>query len=372
MREHKFIMPLLFLIYLVTLQNFTYLYSQKKNNFYLSSWTKSESPKIIGKRISERFIESPHPNFGKNTPPKSITYPESCTWYGALEYSRLTGNKSIEENLIKRFEPLFTPEGSKMIPDPTHVDRSVFGIVPLELYIITKDAHYLKIGKSIADKQWENPIRGGLSPQSRFWIDDMYMITSLQVQAYRATKDTIYLNRAALEMATYLDTLQQPSGLFYHAEGAPFYWGRGDGWVAAGMSILLKYLPESNPLYKKIMAGYRKMMAALLKYQDTNGMWHQLIDQPNAWPETSCTAMFTFAIITGVKEGWLNNKVYGPVARKGWLGLLKYLDSNSDLHNVCEGTNKNSDMQYYLDRKRNIGDMHGQAALLWCADALLR
>jgi unsaturated rhamnogalacturonyl hydrolase len=152
----------------------------------------------------------------------------------------------------------------------------------------------------------------------------------------------------------------------------PFFWGRGDGWMAVGMSELLRSLPENHPQRARILEGYRKLMASLLKHQDADGMWHQLIDHPEAWPETSCTGMFTFAMITGVKNGWLDEKTYGPAARKGWLGLIKYLDADGDVRNVCEGTNKRNDLDYYLTRKRNVGDLHGQAPILWCASAWLR
>jgi len=138
------------------------------------------------------------------------------------------------------------------------------------------------------------------------------------------------------------------------------------------MSELLRSLPDNHPHRARIMAGYHKMMAALLQHQATDGMWRQLIDQPESWPETSCTGMFTFAMITGVKQGWLDAETYGLAARKGWLALIKYIDENADIHEVCEGTNKKNDRQYYLDRKRRVGDMHGQAPVLWCATALLR
>lgn len=105
-----------------------------------------------------------------------------------------------------------------------------------------KEPRYLDLGKFFADRQWENPTPGGLTSETRFWIDDMYMITTVQVQAFRATGDSKYLDRAALEMMAYLDKLQQPNGLFYHAPDAPFYWGRGNGWVAAGMAELLRAL----------------------------------------------------------------------------------------------------------------------------------
>ncbi len=347
------------------------------------SWPAGASPKDIGLRVAERFIATPHWNFGRSNVPSHITYPEVCTWYGALTFARVTGDADLTMSLIRRFEPFFGTE-AKLIPKPNNEDAAVFGAVPLEIYIQTRDKRYLELGQSFADAQWEPPpgralnsnvqnwVKLGLSWHTRFWIDDMFMITLLQTQAYRATGNTKYLDRAAMEMVAYLDKLQQPNGLFYHAPDAPFFWGRGNGWVAAGMSELLRSLPENHPDRARILAGYRKMMAALLKYQDGDGTWHQLIDHPEAWTETSCSGMFTFAFITGVKQGWLDEKIYGPAARKGWLGLIKHLDANANIDDVCEGTNKKNDLQYYLDRKRRTGDLHGQAPVLWCATALLR
>jgi hypothetical protein len=60
-----------------------------------------------------------------------------------------------------------------------------------------------------------------------------------------------------------------------------------------------------------------------------------------------------------------------PRGRLGW-GWVKYIDANGDIRDVCEGTNKNNDLQYYLDRKRLTGDLHGEAPALWSATALLR
>jgi len=330
-----------------------------------ANWPAGKSPREIGKRVAERFAPSAH--LRTNT----IIYPEVCAWYGALTFAKLSGDKDLTRRLIARFDPLFGAE-SKLVPTERHVDFSVFGTVPLEIYIQTKDKKYLELGQTIADRQWENPTPDGLTAETRFWIDDMFMITAVQVEAFRATGDHKYIDSAALEMTAYLDKLQQPSGLFYHAPDVPFYWGRGNGWVAVGMAELLRSLPKDHPKRAAVLAGYNKMMATLLKYQGPDGMWKQLIDHPEAWPETSSTGMFTFAMITGVKNGWLDAKTYGPAARKAWLALTSYIDADGDIGNVCEGTNKLNDLQYYLDRKRNTGDLHGQAPVLWCASALLR
>jgi unsaturated rhamnogalacturonyl hydrolase len=344
------------------------LHAQPKE---FSKWPRGASPQEVGKRVAERFVNTPHTNFGRTAPTSYITYPESVAWYGALTFAQLSGEKDLTDRLIHRLDTLLAKDAS-LVPKPTHVDLTVFGVVPLEIYIETKEQKYLDLGKDFADKQWENAQPDGLTSQTRYWIDDMYMITSVQVEAYRATGEAQYIDRAALEMVSYLDKLQQPNGLFCHAPDVPFFWGRGDGWVAAGMAEILRSLPANHPQRARVLESYRKMMKALLNFQDKEGMWHELIDHPEAWPETSSTAMFTFAMITGIKNGWLEQKPYARAARKGWLGLVSYLDSNADLRNVCQGTAKKASLQYYLDRARLTGDLHGQAPLLWCASALLR
>ena len=333
---------------------------------YFSNWPAGLSPAEVGKRVAEHFVTSPHQSQTK------IIYPEVCAWYGALALAEVSGDKGLLTELINRFNPLMTPAESALVPTRRHVDDEIFGVVPLDIYRQTKDAKYLDFGKTSADRQWESPRTDGLSSETRFWIDDMYMLTILQLEAYRATGDRKYIDRAALEMSAYLNKLQQPNGLFYHAPDVPFFWGRGDGWVAAGMSEMLSSLPQDNPNRAHILESYRKMMKALLQYQAKDGTWRQLIDHDEAWPETSGSGMFTFALITGIKNGWLDTATYGPAARRAWIALAGYVDQNDNVTSICEGTNKENSLEYYLMRKRRTGDFHGQAPVMWAATALLR
>lgn len=337
----------------------------RQTNALLSNWPRGASPREVGKKVAARFVDSPHVSN------KEIVYQEVCAWYGAMTFAHATRDSALSARLRDRYDHLSGPQEAGLVPQSGHVDRSVFGSVPLELAIETKSRAYLTEGLAFADRQWLNPLPDGLSPETRFWIDDMYMITLLQVEAYRATLEAKYIDRAAAEMATYLDKLQRQNGLFYHAPDAPFFWGRGNGWVAAGMAELLTSLPAKHPLRSKILRSYRKMMDALVAVQGSDGMWRQLLDHTEAWPESSATGMFTFALITGVKNGWLQGPRYTEAARKGWLALVAHIDANGDISDVCEGTGKKNDLAYYLARKRKTGDMHGQAPVLWCASALL-
>ncbi|RZJ08075.1 MAG: hypothetical protein EOP39_14715 [Rubrivivax sp.] len=180
------------------------------------------------------------------------------------------------------------------------------------------------------------------------------------------------MDRAAQTLAAYLQRLQQPNGLFFHTLEAPIHWGRGNGWVASGLTELLRELPAAHPLRPAILAGYLRMMRSLLAHQAPGGMWRQVIDLPASWEESSSTAMFTFAFVSGVKHGWLPDAEFGAAACRGWLALMGQLTEDGDVREVCVGTGHSKDVAYYLGRPRVVGDKHGQAPLLWTAAALLR
>ena len=337
---------------------------------YFGKWEKGTSPQEVGKRVAENFAARKF-EFETNPKREFVIYPEVCAWYGALTVAEMTEDKDLSSRLINRFDRFLGADANRIAPN-AHVDYRVFGVVPLEIFMQTNAAKYLGIGQGLADKQWLKTTPDGITEEARYWVDDMYMITAVQTQAYRATKDKKYLDRAALAAATYLDKLQQPNGLFFHAPDSQYYWARGNGWFAAGMAELLTDLPKNHPQRARIMKGFQTMMTSLLKYQTENGLWRQLIDKPESWEETSGAGMFAFAMVTGVKKGWLDQKTYGPAARKAWLGLVKHLDKDANLTDICVGTNKGFSVQYYLDRARETGNLHGQAPVLWTATALMR
>ena len=357
---------------------------------YFDTWPPGCDPVEVGKGITKRFIAEDKPESTNKAGATYVHYATTSEWANCMEFARSIGDADMEKALIDMMDPFYDPEQkASFLPHKWHVDYSIFGAVPLEIYCLNGDKRALELGLEYADNQWREPSpdttinrntrvpyddqvkwwNGGYSPQTRLWIDDMYMITFLQLQAYRATQDTEYLDRTAKELALYLTTLQQENGLFLHTTKAPFYWGRGNGWVAAGMSMTLKVLPKDSAYYGTIETAYRKMMAALLQYQREDGLWGQLIDGPDSWDETSCSAMFTYAFIEGYAAGLLDRS-YAQAARKAWIALCGKLEDFA-LKDVCVGTGGRPDRQFYLDRPRSTGNNHGQCAMMWVANALV-
>ena len=321
-----------------------------------------------------------------------VHYATVSLWVNAIECAAKAGDQALLKELAGALCKVRDNPG--VFHDVRHVDMSIVGAVPLAVAArCDADAGVRALGLRYADRQWEAPAEGcdwgekwydpiplaerrawfdrGYSPETRLWIDDMYMITLLQSQAYRLTGDRKYIDRSAKEMCLYLERLQRSDGLFNHGPDVPFVWGRGDGWMAAGMAMNLKYLPQDSEYRAPIMAGYLKMMATLLKFQRGSGLWGQLVDDPESWDETSGSAMFAYAFAEGVNNGWLDRKEYGNAVARAYDALVAQLDEHGNLRRVCVGTGKRNSREWYLSRPTCIGDPHGQAPLLWLCGALL-
>jgi len=348
--------------------------SNDARDAHFKDWPTEADPAAVGKKLAQLFLAE--------TPSDPKHYKVACAWYGALVVSAKLNETALLGSLIAEYDS-YKGTWAELLGGTGHVDENVFGIVPLEISMHSDDPSYLQEGLAIADHQFEN-----IQTHKRFAIDDMFMITGLQVQAYRASGDIKYLNLAASVMVEYLERLQQTDGLFFHHEDFHHKWGRGNGWFAAGMAELIQELPMTNADYAAVRDGYEKMMNGLLSYQIKDGagagLWKQIVDSDDSrnWPETSGSAMFTYALISGVRAGWLDTDTFGPSARAGWLALVSKLNAEGRLQDISDWAYKpasheggpsyaGDEENYYFERPKLTGDNHGQAPVMWGAGALL-
>jgi unsaturated rhamnogalacturonyl hydrolase len=325
------------------------------------------APEHIGALAASAYLDRPDFMMYAVGDVEAVHYADVASAYGVMRLAEATGNEALFARAAQRHRVLL----AAALPNTAnHVDANVYGVWPLTLHLRSGDGAEIAAGLAMAEGQWARTTPNGLTAQARYWIDDIWMIGALQNAAWRATGDAKYLDRSALTARLYIERLQQPDGLFHHGPDAPFAWGRGNGWVAAGLAEVLSELPPSHPDYQAIAAGYRRMMGALLDHQAEDGMWRQLIDHRGSWKETSGTAMFGYAMAVGVRRGILADPAYAEAYRKAWAALARYVDAAGNLSQVCVGTGQSQDAAYYLARPIVTGDLHGQAALLWFAAEL--
>jgi rhamnogalacturonyl hydrolase YesR len=152
-------------------------------------------------------------------------------------------------------------------------------------------------------------------------------------------------------------------------------WGRGNGFPALGLALSLTDLEEAlraapelrrlAEIRDEILAAYRAHLTALLPHQDPTGTWRQVIDHPGSYRELTATSMITFAILRGLKYGWLDAATYQPVAQRAWEALKVRIGPDGVLFDVCTGTGKQRTLREYLDREAILGpDERGGAMAL--------
>ncbi|MFI1744052.1 glycoside hydrolase family 88/105 protein [Thalassobellus sediminis] len=255
----------------------------------------------------------------------------------------------------------------------------------IKTYLKTKNDDYLELINQTADHISNNQFRledGTLArnrPQYKsVWADDMYMSVPFLTNMGVLTGYNKYFDDAVKQVLQMAKRLYIPEKeLFDHGWNVTsgdydprFYWGRANGWVLMSMAELLSALPENYQGRYEILHLYRSMIRSLANLQGGDGFWHNLLDKNDTYTETSCTAMFTFAIAKGINEGWINH-VYGPVAITGWNALQTRVLENGAVDGTCEGTTFAHDNSYYYHRGKSIYATHGYGPTLYAGAEMI-
>jgi unsaturated rhamnogalacturonyl hydrolase len=123
--------------------------------------------------------------------------------------------------------------------------------------------------------------------------------------------------------------------------GMPVFWGRGNGWAVAAMARAIAELPLSHPYSVEFQIKLQKLAASLKALQGADGLWRaNLLDAtaiPN--PETTGSAMFTYAIAWGVNNDILVRSDYEAVVEAAWTGLSTISLQSDGLVGWCQPPN---------------------------------
>ncbi len=210
--------------------------------------------------------------------------------------------------------------------------------------------------------------------EDTLWADDLYMSVPFLVRYYQLTKDARYIDDAARQFIGFKRHLYIPRiKLMSHvydfmrgkATGIP--WGRGNGWVLFSLSELLAVLPADHELRPQLLDFFREFSSGILAQQDSDGMFHQVVNEHDSYPETSCTAMFAYGFSRGVQNGWFKDAApYIRSACRAWEAICKTsIDKLGNVHGVCRGSEFSFQSEYYKrDLLWNLNDTHGIGIVL--------
>ena len=321
-------------------------------------------------------------------------YPIGVALAGMLHVADVTGDASYSAYTFKNFDFIFDHvdyfrrQAAQFGPQPLGYRRllnfaalddcGAIGAALIKAYSHKPDPRYRSTIDAVADyiahKQMRLPdgtlARARPQPVS-LWIDDAYMSIPFLSQMGKLTGDRAWFDDAARQVIQMAQRLQDPAtGLYDHAwfentagYDPHFFWGRGDGWGVMAAAELLSVLPEDHPQRARVLEIFRRSVKAAVETQSGNGLWHQMLDKPDSYLETSASAMFTFAIARGVNRGWLS-PAYAPVAQAGWQALATRVRPDGRIEGICVSTTAAYDAVYYYNRPTDLAAMQGYGPVL--------
>lgn len=203
------------------------------------------------------------------------------------------------------------------------------------------------------------------------WADDLYMGVSFLARMGKYSGNKLYLNDAAKQVINFNKYLWNPTKeLYFHAYYADLgttggaHWGRCNGWVMLATVHLLDALPENHPQRKEIIELLKRHIVGVSHYQDADGLWHQLLDKPDSYSETSASSIFVYSVARAVNQGWMDKR-YASIALKGWDALKKNkIAPDFTIKDICVGTGIGNDLLYYYSRPRKDNDLHGMGLMI--------
>ncbi|MGA2167836.1 MAG: glycoside hydrolase family 88 protein [Terracidiphilus sp.] len=95
-------------------------------------------------------------------------------------------------------------------------------------------------------------------------------------------------------------------------------WGGGNGWAAAGLARVIRSLPRDRRQDREHLAAFaREIVDGCLAHQRSDGLFHEVVDQPATFVETNLAQMLAFAICEGVAAAWLpaTYRIHGDTMR---------------------------------------------------------
>ncbi len=362
--------------------------------------------KLYSEELSRTAMELWPDSFNLREPGKPVkwSYDQGVILKGMEGVWRETGDEQWFDYIRRQMDFYVQEDGSilRYRPGEYNIDHVNNGKVLLMLYQETGEEKYRKAVELLRNQLRTHPrtSEGGfwhkLIYPHQMWLDGLYMAQPFYA-AYAAEfgEDTIFndvTRQFALMEKHSRDTV---TGLLYHGWDesreqlwadsltgrSPHVWGRALGWYGMALVDALDYFPKEHPGADSLKGILNRLAEAVVQVQDTRtGLWYDIVDLPDRdknYPEASASAMLTYTLAKGTREGYLPD-TYKKHARKGYQGIIERFISEDEQGRLnLEGTVKVSGLggkpyrdgsfEYYMSEPVIQNDPKGLGAFIKCA-----
>jgi unsaturated rhamnogalacturonyl hydrolase len=226
----------------------------------------------------------------------------------------------------------WTPVGEE---DDRLADNQCAGQTWIDLYAIDAQPERIRNIKKGVDQMVHSD-----KSDDWYWIDALQMAMPVFVRLGVLEKDTSYF-RKMYDLYHYTKTVEGGHGLYSGTEhlwwrdknylppykepnGQDCFWSRGNGWVMAALVRVLSWLPVGDAHRAEYLQNYLEMVKAIVPLQRADGYWNVSLHDSTHFggKELTGTALFTYGMAWGIREGWLDKNVYLPIVARAWNAMV--------------------------------------------------
>ena len=299
------------------------------------------------KKVADWQIANPN----KGAEHGDLSWTNAVLYVGMLDWAELAEREDGNKDYFKWLTRIGSRNGWQPDKRMYHADDIAVSQLFIDLYRKYKNKYMLN--PTIARTDWvmKNPPTDDFKLDYRkpetlerwTWCDALFMAPPVYAKLYMLTGDKKYIKFMNREYkATYDYLFDKEENLFYRdwryfdkreVNGKKVFWGRGNGWVFAGLPLIIDNLPidcDSRNYYLQLLV---KMAEAVRKTQCEGGDWRTSLLDPDSYdmPENSCSAFMCYGIAWGLRNEYLAKRTYKPVLEKGWKSLVKAVHTDGKL-----------------------------------------
>jgi Predicted unsaturated glucuronyl hydrolase involved in regulation of bacterial surface properties, and related proteins len=283
-------------------------------------------------------------------------YSQGLGCLAMLKLWQTTGDRKYYEYVRQWADTIINDKGQIYLyePESHNIDFINPGKILFVIYKETKQEKYKMAMDSLREQMKTHPRTSeGVFWHKKvyphqIWLDGLYMGDPFLAEYAVTFHEPALLDDAIHQLLVGAKrTYDAKTGLYYHAYDesrsqkwadkttghSPNFWGRSIGWFFMALVDVLDYVPQNHPQRGELIQLVKGLTETLPKYQDNNGLWYQVVDQPyreGNYAEASASSMYMYAIAKAVNKGYVDKK-YKKIALKAFKGITtKLIKTNPD------------------------------------------
>jgi unsaturated rhamnogalacturonyl hydrolase len=275
---------------------------------------------------------------------RTADWTNAALYAGMVQWAGISGDESYFKWLKEKGEEIAWSCNYPENPlGRYHADDYCVGQTYIELYRKYRDKRMIEPIRAHLDSILSDPAKGDLAfiytdqywPTQRWaWCDALFMGPTVWTKMANLTGETKYLDFMFQEYKATTNYLYDSAEHLYYrdsryftmreANGSKVFWGRGNGWVFAGLPVILKELPGGYQNKDYFVKIFKEMATKILSLQSEDGFWHASLLDPASYPnpEMSATAFFVYGFAWGINNGYLDKKTFMPAILNGWKSMV--------------------------------------------------